>query len=127
MMKRISKNTREYRKRLEDLLNQEPVLISYIRANKTEFDFPAVYLIKSPKGEIIYAGKTKTRSLYRRVDQHISEDHDCDLNRMLKTKDRKKLGRYQLLYERTDNSRERGFFEYFVISVVKPKYNRVER
>ena len=126
---RYKQKTSEFLQELEELFKVKPITLQEIRKNKEKYNFPAVYVIYTPKDKVIYAGKTKTRNLYDRIGQHIYQNHKCDLRVMIKhyefLKD-KDYTKYLVRYLHIDNNKKRGLFENFVIAILNPPCNRVE-
>ena len=114
-------------KQLYKLLNSRIVKLGNILKVRNNFNFPAVYVISKPDSQIvIYAGRTKSLPLWRRIYDHKTiTGTTSDLNMMIKKKDySQKIEEYGVRYLKIEDTRERMFFESFIIAVLQPELNK---
>ena len=112
-------------KKLNYLLDLKSITIGQILKNKEKFDSPAVYAISKPNTkDVVYVGRTKNLTL--RIVDHKNTDTKSDLRMMIKGKEGypQDIVDYCVRYIKIENSRERMFFENFVIGVLEPKLNK---
>jgi len=126
-MKRIKEKNFRLMKRLQELLKPERIKLEELLKNKSKFDFPAVYVFSKPNSKrVIYAGRTKTIPFWKRMKHHKSINKGSDLNIMIKGKVGypQKVGEYGVRYLKMKDSRERMFFENFIIGILQPELNK---
>ncbi len=88
-----------------------------------------VYAISLPgdPGTIVYVGRTKTKTVQGRIRDHLRINTTSDLRGMLK--DAPDLPQdtesYEARWVAEADDRERGFREYFAISMLMPRFNRM--
>jgi ribosomal protein S3 len=77
----------EFRSQLSKLLSTDTLTIHNILMKKpSRFNVKGVYLISTPDdNEIVYVGKTRTKSVIGRLSDHRTKDTKSDL-KMLKLK-----------------------------------------
>lgn len=93
----------------------------------TKFDIGGVYVISTPNDkEIVYAGRTKTKSVVGRIRDHRSINTSSDLKGMVRINPSYPQGidSYRVRCIEIIDPRERLFFEHFVIGVLKPTFNK---
>ena len=115
--KNASEQTKENQHYLTRLVNSNPRTINTI--TRRGESFAAVYAISGRIGKkIIYVGETSDIS--RRMGDHLSGSSGL---RKKSTLSENELKWCKVRYRRIANERQRKFFELFVISVLKPKFN----
>ena len=116
-LKNVREETKENQRYLNTLINSNPKTISLII--KHGKSFAAVYAISDRDDKkIIYVGETSDIS--RRMEDHLSGSSSFS-KKLKPTGDELKW--FKIRYRRMANERQRKFFESFVISVLKPKFN----
>ena len=123
-----SSSIKEHRERLTRLLNSISQTVRDVAFDlPTEFDVEGVYIISTPDDkEMVYTGRTKTKSVTGRVQDHRRINTGSDLKGMLKTHKSypQETDDYKVRCIEIIDPRERTFFEYFVIGVLKPAFNK---
>ncbi len=127
ILERGKTNMYRYLELLQSLMRKEPKTLEEVAKNKNDYNYPGVYVITRPDNdEVVYVGKTE--SIRKRMNDHLTSNGSSDLKEMLKENKcyPQNPEEYYVRSIPIDNSRERGFFEHFVISVLKPPFNKVE-
>ncbi len=117
----------EMKSKLMRLLSSPSHRVSEIIVSPTKHGVPGVYVIKTPdESEVVYVGRTSTKSIAGRIKDHHTAGTSSDLNGMLKRFNDypQKSGDYIVQYLKVDDSRERVMFEHFSIAVLTPTFNR---
>ncbi len=120
----------EFRSQLSKLLSTGTLTIHNILMKKpSRFNVKGVYLISTPDdNEIVYVGKTRTKSVIGRLSDHRTKDTKSDLKRMLKLKlfsdYPQEVNNYLVRCVEVVDSRKRTFFEHFSISILQPPFNK---
>jgi len=117
---------------LFELLKKEPIAVQDIvylfGRNISQFYVEGVYMISTPDdNEIVYVGKTRTKSVAGRVKDHRSINTNSDLKGMLSKlfKDYPQdIDNYLVRCIEIRDPRERTFFEHFLISILQPHFNK---
>lgn len=131
----ISREEEEYsalisrlRSQLRDLLSSVALTVHDVRFEEPpQFNVEGVYVISTPDdGEIIYTGKTRTKTVIERIADHRSIDTKSDLKGMLKMflDYPQEIDEYLVRCVEISDSRDRTFFEHFSISVLQPPFNK---
>jgi len=100
-----------------DLLQEKPL----------RFNIEGVYAISTPgDNEIVYVGKTLTKSVIGRIADHRNIDTMSDLKGMLKllTNYPQEVDSYLVRCIEVTDARQRTLFEHFAISVLQPAFNK---
>ena len=71
----------KYLDKTKKILNEKYVTIRSIKKNKKLYEFPAVYIIYSPKNKLLYIGKSG--NFYSRIYRHVHSNGDSCLNVMI--------------------------------------------
>ena len=118
----------EFREKLLQLLSVDARTIRNVLDKKPlQFNVEGVYIISTPDDrKIVYAGKTSTKSIIARLRDHRNIDTTSDLKGMLKVfaDYPQEIDDYLVRCVEIMHSRERTFFEYFVISILQPPFNK---
>jgi hypothetical protein len=113
---------------LLELLSTDAYTVHDIMMKKpTRFNVEGVYIITTPDdNKIVYVGKTRTKSVLDRIRDHLNIDTNSDLKGMLKLFPAYPQEIYEYLIRCIDipDARERTFFEYFLISILQPPFNK---
>ena len=117
-----------YQERLSRLLCSGYLTIRTIAFDRpARFDIEGVYIISTPDDKkIVYAGRTKTKTVTGRIRDHRSIDTQSDLKGMLRSNQSypQEIDDYSVRCMEMEDSRERIFFEHFIISILKPVFNK---
>ena len=125
----ITEEIKKWNELLLVLLSKKPSKISNIAEDKKIQDL-GVYAISYPDdSQIVYIGKTKTKTIHGRMKDHLQHKHldtDSDLANMVL---RRKLlpqdyENYLVRYVALDEPRDRMRFEMFSISILNPQLNK---
>ena len=114
---------------LDELLSKQAEVISKVAGDKTA-DSLGVYAISRPDtNEIVYVGKTKTKTIQGRMYDHLKHKHgdtDSDLANMVIKREKlpQNYSDYLVRYLPINESRDRMRFEMFAISVLDPALNK---
>ena len=110
------------------LLSRRSLSIAHIRREKpSSFNVKGVYIISKPDDQdIVYAGKTNTKTIIGRISDHMTANTKSDLKIMLNDfrgypKDAED---YMVRCVEINDMRERAFFEHFVIGALRPMFNK---
>ena len=129
MIEKYKKEIKKWEEKLEELLSKKQELISNVAKNKNIRE-KGVYAISRPDtNEIVYVGKTKTKTIQGRMYDHLKHKHgdtDSDLaNMVLKRKHLPQdYPNYLVRYLPLEHSRDRMRFEMFTISILNPDLNK---
>lgn len=125
---KILKKCDEYKKDIINLVNSGSYTTDeIIKTPHQFFKIKGVYLISTPDDdEIVYIGKTKTKTIAGRIEDHRSIGTDSNLRRMLELypKYPKEIKEYHIRCKEIKNERERTFFKYFAIGILQPHFNK---
>ena len=114
---------------LQSLLSAPVFTISDVLAHKPPGAFvPGVYLISLPDNpeETVYAGLTRTGTVFSRLRDHCNTRETSDLSGMLPndpTHDQK-VRSYPARWLQVDDGIERSRLEHFAIAVLNPPFNK---
>ena len=129
-MIKSKKEIEKWKEKLEELLSKKAELISNVSKNKNIHEL-GVYAISRPDdSEIIYVGKTKTKTIQGRMYDHLKHKHgdtDSDLaNMVLKRRHKypQDYSNYLVRYLPLEDTRDRMRFEMFAISILNPDLNK---
>lgn len=125
MKKRID----ELEARLTALIESAPVSIAAILAgNDASAAVPGVYLLSAPDkpAAIVYAGRTKSKTIHGRLCDHCQLKTHSDLAGMLKRFPRfpQAPRDYEARWIEIVDPIERAQLELFAIAVLRPLFNR---
>ena len=129
MIEKYKKEIERWEEKLEELLSKKPELISNVAKNKNIRE-KGVYAISRPDtNEIVYVGKTKTKTIQGRMYDHLKHKHgdtDSDLANMVLKRPYlpQDYLNYSVRYLPLEDSRDRMIFEMFTISILDPKLNK---
>ena len=128
-MKNISTTIKNYERLLKRLLSSESYLIRDLdidkKQHKPKHNVEGVYIILDKKDTIIYVGKTISKTILDRVgSQHVYGGSSSDLRDIIGRPKIDEIFKYKCKYIEIKNRKERSMFEYFVISILKPKFNK---
>ncbi|MFX0199170.1 MAG: hypothetical protein ACFFCW_23855 [Candidatus Hodarchaeota archaeon] len=117
-----------FRGQLFALLSADPLTVREILDMRPpRFDVEGVYVISTPDdGEIVYVGKTRTKSVIGRVSDHRDTDTKSDLKGMLRLFPDypQEVNNYLVRCINISDARKRTFFEHFSIGVLSPPFNK---
>ena len=105
---------------LNKLLESESHTVRTVRNGQKDFDYPGVYIIKTLKGKIVYAGMTNDK-IWRRMRDHHRLNKGSNLRRFIQNDAMRDNYLVQCL--KITNEKERHQLEHFAISVLESKYN----
>ncbi len=118
----------EFRSQLFELLSTDPLAIHDVLTNRpSRFNLEGVYAISVPHdSEIVYVGKTRTKSVIERLRDHRSIDTKSDLKGMLKlfSSYPQEIDNYLVRCAEVTDARKRTMFEHFLISILQPPFNK---
>ncbi len=129
-LEEYSNRISEFRNQLFELLSTDALTIHDVLMKRpSRFNVEGVYLISTPDdNEIVYVGKTRTKSVIGRLSDHRTKDTKSDLKRMLKLKlfsdYPQEVNNYLVRCVEVVDSRKRTFFEHFSISILQPPFNK---
>jgi len=113
---------------LFELLSTYPLAIRDVLTNRpSRFNLEGVYVISIPDdSEIVYVGKTRTKSVIERLRDHRSIDTKSDLKGMLKLFSNypQEINDYLVRCAEVTDPRKRTMFEHFLISILQPPFNK---
>jgi hypothetical protein len=118
---------RRLTERLEKLLSSQLYLIGDVADKNTSHGAYGVYVIRTPDGsKVVYAGRTKSKDMAGRMFDHLNSGTASDLGGMLKLNPYypQEKRKYLVQYANVPENRDRIMFEYFVISVLEPPFNK---
>ena len=130
MIEKSKKEIEKWEEKLEELLLKKAELISNVAKNKNIHELGVYAISKPDDSEIIYVGKTKTKTIQGRMYDHLKHKHgdtDSDLaNMVLKRKHLypQDYPNYLVRYLPLEDSRDRMRFEMFTISILNPDLNK---
>ncbi len=103
--------------RLADVIDGQP----------REFNVEGIYCISTPADdEIVYVGKTRSKSVIGRMKDHRSINTNSDLKGMLKLFPEypQSIDDYLIRCIEVTDSWQRAFTEHFAIGVLQPPFNK---
>ena len=126
--KNYTRRISELYEHLSTILGKDATPIGVILKNKPkQFDVRGVYIITTPDDrEIVWVGKTTTKTVIGRLQAHRTINTSSDLNVILKKyPDYPQDCNIYLVrcLEETD-ARERGQLEHFLIGILQPVFNK---
>lgn len=87
-----------------------------------------VYLLSRPSDsdDYVYAGRTNTKSILGRLQDHRRIPTKSDLRGMLRDRpdEPQKIDAYWVRWVHVEDDKSRKYFEHFVIAVLQPAWNR---
>jgi len=122
----VGKRLEEYRARPLDLLNTQAITTAELLGDRGSDDCPGVYAISTPVDDrMVYAGRTKSKSIAGRIADHRNTDAGSDLRGMLKRNPQlpQRIEDCRVRYVGIRDDRDRLFFEYFAIGCLAPALN----
>jgi hypothetical protein len=127
-MEKYNPEILEHKERLSELFAARGFTFNNILKNKpSQFNVKGVYAISTPNdGEVVYVGKTLTKSVIGRLSDHRSICTTSDLKGMLKLFPNypQEINNYVVRCIQIDDPRRRTFVEYFIISAIQPAFNK---
>lgn len=111
-----------YQKYIEELLKAEGGTVLSVSKNP-DFEFPGVYVIYSDE-DILWVGKTTSRSVQNRMRQHMQQNTNSDLNHLI---GKDACAKCKVRAVNIADDRERMLVECFLTSVLNPRYNKPPR
>ena len=117
----------DFTERVSKLLGTTPTNVrEVIDNNPNEFDVEGVYAISTPDDDLVYVGKTRTKTISGRIKDHRYMGERSDLRGMLKVFNDypQEIDKYLVRCIEVADPRERTFFEYFTIGVLSPPFNK---
>jgi hypothetical protein len=130
-LEEVKKTVEGYLEMLKRLMENERLTLKEAKTGD-KYNYHGVYVLTRPDNdEVVYAGKTtkKKDGIKGRIKDHlaISGKGKSDLKAFLKKhrdcpQDPKE---YYVRGIEIEDLRERGLFEYFLISVLNPPFNKV--
>jgi len=127
-MEKYSTRISEFHTQLCELLSKGALSIhNIIKKKPSQFNVEGVYAISTPDDrEIVYVGKTLTKSVIGRLSDHRSIDTKSDLKGMLKlfSDYPQEIDHYLVRCVEVADPRKRTYFEHFSISILQPPFNK---
>lgn len=105
---------------LYKLLESEPHTVRIVRNGQKDFDYSGVYIIKTLKGKIVYAGMTNDK-IWKRMRDHHRLNKGSNLRHFIQNDAMRDNYLVQCL--KITNEKGRHQLEHFAISILEPKYN----
>ncbi len=125
---KYSYNVNEFSSMLNKLISSDPItFFKALTTKEIKLNVEGVYIISTPNdSEIIYAGKTKSKSVLGRMKDHFSLKTDSDLRGMLKLFPSypRDIDNYLIRCLEVPDARKRTFFEYFATGVLRSPFNK---
>ncbi len=126
--KKYSSRDSEFRILLFEVLSTEALTIrDVLIKSPSRFNAEGIYIISTPDdSEIVYVGKTRTKSIFGRIKDHRSINTRSDLKGMLKmfSDYPQEIDDYLVRCVEVADARRRTFFEHFTISILQPPFNK---
>lgn len=117
-----------FRNQLFELLSTDAFTIhDILRMKPSRFTVEGVYIISTPDdSEIVYVGRTRTKSVIGRLIDHRNIDTKSDLKGMLMlfSDYPQEIDDYLVRCLDVADARKRTFLEHFLISVLQPPFNK---
>ena len=117
----------EFSNLVSELLSMNPLTIRDVIKGPSRFSVEGVYSISTPDdSEIVYVGKTRTKTIVGRIRDHRSIDTKSDLKGMLKlfSSYPQEIDDYLVRCVEIVDAKKRTFFEHFSISTLQPPFNK---
>ena len=94
----------------------------------SKYKVPGIYAISLPgdQDDIVYIGKTNTKTIQGRIKDHVSIKETSDLSGMVKRDPSlpQAVLSYHVRMLQVPEERDRSNIEYFAISVMSPRLNK---
>lgn len=125
---RFCSQVQKLHKRLEELMDSTRYTISKMLASvSSQHDVEGVYVITTPDDRsVVYVGRTKTKSIRGRMNDHLKNTGSSDLNVMLKEYPDypQDPSKYCVRYISIEQPQQRNYFEHFAIGILEPPFNK---
>lgn len=126
-IKDLDNRLSEFKSLLSKLLEAEPVRVREVIDNSPpKFNVEGVYAISTPDDDLAYVGMTRTKLVSERIKDHRYIDTKSDLKGMLKMFPDypQEADDYLVRCVEVSDDRNRMFFEYFAIGILRPPFNK---
>jgi hypothetical protein len=126
-LEEVKKTVYGYLEMLKRLMENERLTLKEVKTGN-KYNYRGVYVLTRPDNdEVVYAGKTIEKEIKGRMEDHLGGSGESDLKALLKEhrdypQDPEE---YFVRGIKIEDLRERGLFEYFLISVLNPPFNRI--
>lgn len=117
----------EFGRQLQELLSSNALTIHDLIKGPSRFNIEGVYIISTPDdSEMVYAGKTRTKSIIDRFRDHRGIDTSSDLKGMLRLNPNypQQIDEYLVRCVEVADARRRTFLEHFLISILQSPFNK---